>query len=47
MAIVDSALHVADAAIVLTVVSGNINAATSRIGERVANLVREKLRLAA
>lgn len=47
MAVVDPDLRVADAAIRLTVVSGNINAATIMIGERIANLVREKLRLAA
>jgi choline dehydrogenase len=47
MAVVDPELRVADAAIMLTVVSGNINAATIMIGERIVNLVREKLRLAA
>ena len=55
MAVVDPArrihgivgLHVADAAIMPTVVSGTTNAATLMIGERVADLVREKLRLAA
>jgi len=40
-------LRVADAAIMPTVVSGNTNAATIMIGERVADLVREQLRLAA
>ena len=55
MAVVDPALRVhgiaglrvADAAIMSTVVSGNTNAATIMIGERVADLVRETLRLAA
>jgi choline dehydrogenase len=55
MAVVNPKLHVhgiagrrvADAAIMLTVVSGNINAATIVIGERVADLVREPLWLAA
>jgi choline dehydrogenase len=40
-------LHVADAALMPTVVSGNTNAVTRMIGERVADLVREQLRLAA
>ena len=40
-------LRVADAAIMSTMVSGNTNAATIMIGERVADLVREQLRLAA
>jgi choline dehydrogenase len=39
--------RVAAVAIMPTGVSGNTNAATIRIGERVADLVREKLRLAA
>ena len=55
MAVVDPALRVhgiaglrvAEAAIMPTVVSGNTNAATIMIGERVADLVRETLRLAA
>jgi hypothetical protein len=40
-------LRVADAAIMPTVVSGTTNAATIMIGERIADLVREQLRLAA
>lgn len=55
MAVVDSALRVhglaglrvADASSMPTVVSGNTNAATIMTGERVADLVRETLRLAA
>jgi len=47
MAVVDPELRVADAAIMLTVVSGNTHAATIMIGERGADLVPEKLRLAA
>ena len=40
-------LRVADATIMPTMVSGNTNAATIMIGERVADLVHEQLRLAA
>ena len=55
MAVVDSALRVhgiaglrvADAAIMPTVVSGYTNAATIMTGERVADLVHARLRLAA
>ena len=55
MAVVDPELRVhgiagrrvAAAAIMPTVVSRTTNAATIMIGERVADLVREKLRLAA
>ena len=39
--------RVADAAGMLTGVAGHTKAATIMIGERVANLVREQLRLAA